>query len=273
MTIGVIGRRRPLRSAREDESLPWPRKPFERTKPHVNVGTIGHIDHGKTTLTAALTYVMRGEGQLQGEGVCRHRQGRYRPRRDEDRHDRRGPRRVRDREPALRPRGLPRSRRLREEHDHGRRADGRRDPRGRRRRTAPCRRPASTSCSPVRSACRQSCVFMNKVRPGRRRGAPRARSSSRSASCSTSTSSRATTSPIVKRLGARRHEHARRLRRPRSAPARIVKPSSRRWITYIPLPERETDKPFLMPVEDVFSIKGRGTVGTGRIERGVDQRR
>ena len=39
--------------------------------------------------------------------------------------------------------------------------------------------------------------------------------------------------------------------------------------TYIPLPERETDKPFLMPVEDVFSISGRGTVVTGRIERGV----
>jgi len=37
---------------------------------------------------------------------------------------------------------------------------------------------------------------------------------------------------------------------------------------YIPEPMRETDKPFLMPVEDVFSIKGRGTVGTGRIERG-----
>ena len=38
--------------------------------------------------------------------------------------------------------------------------------------------------------------------------------------------------------------------------------------TYIPLPERELDKPFLLPVEDVFSISGRGTVGTGRIERG-----
>ena len=37
---------------------------------------------------------------------------------------------------------------------------------------------------------------------------------------------------------------------------------------YIPTPERETDKPFLMPVEDVFGIKGRGTVVTGRIERG-----
>jgi len=38
---------------------------------------------------------------------------------------------------------------------------------------------------------------------------------------------------------------------------------------YFPVPERDVDKPFLMPVEDVFSIKGRGTVGTGRIERGV----
>lgn len=39
--------------------------------------------------------------------------------------------------------------------------------------------------------------------------------------------------------------------------------------TYIPVPQRETDKPFLMPVEDIFSIEGRGTVATGRIERGV----
>jgi len=38
--------------------------------------------------------------------------------------------------------------------------------------------------------------------------------------------------------------------------------------TYIPVPERSVDKPFLMPVEDVFSITGRGTVATGRVERG-----
>ncbi|OIP81992.1 elongation factor Tu [Candidatus Peregrinibacteria bacterium CG22_combo_CG10-13_8_21_14_all_44_10] len=38
---------------------------------------------------------------------------------------------------------------------------------------------------------------------------------------------------------------------------------------YIPMPERPLDKPFLMPVEDVFSIKGRGTVATGRIEQGI----
>ena len=39
--------------------------------------------------------------------------------------------------------------------------------------------------------------------------------------------------------------------------------------TYIPEPKRDLDKPFLMPIEDVFSIKGRGTVATGRIEQGV----
>ena len=39
--------------------------------------------------------------------------------------------------------------------------------------------------------------------------------------------------------------------------------------SYIPTPERDVDRPFIMPIEDVFSIKGRGTVGTGRVERGI----
>ena len=38
---------------------------FERTKPHVNVGTIGHVDHGKTTLTAAITKVLAAAGTAQ----------------------------------------------------------------------------------------------------------------------------------------------------------------------------------------------------------------
>ncbi|MCB2648643.1 elongation factor Tu, partial [Listeria monocytogenes] len=38
--------------------------------------------------------------------------------------------------------------------------------------------------------------------------------------------------------------------------------------SYIPTPERDTDKPFMMPVEEVFSITGRGTVATGRVDRG-----
>eukprot|EP01126_Amoeba_proteus_P044043 TRINITY_DN4874_c0_g1_i6.p2 TRINITY_DN4874_c0_g1~~TRINITY_DN4874_c0_g1_i6.p2 ORF type:complete len:128 (-),score=17.80 TRINITY_DN4874_c0_g1_i6:1029-1412(-) len=39
--------------------------------------------------------------------------------------------------------------------------------------------------------------------------------------------------------------------------------------SYIPIPVRQVDKPFLLPIEDVFSISGRGTVVTGRIERGI----
>ncbi len=38
------------------------KKVFERTKPHVNVGTIGHVDHGKTTLTSAITLVLSKQG-------------------------------------------------------------------------------------------------------------------------------------------------------------------------------------------------------------------
>ena len=38
--------------------------------------------------------------------------------------------------------------------------------------------------------------------------------------------------------------------------------------SYIPLPQRDIDKPFLMPIEDIFTISGRGTVATGRVERG-----
>ncbi|MFY9447090.1 MAG: GTP-binding protein, partial [Dethiobacteria bacterium] len=38
------------------------KKKFERTKPHVNVGTIGHVDHGKTTLTSAITYCLSSAG-------------------------------------------------------------------------------------------------------------------------------------------------------------------------------------------------------------------
>ena len=104
---------------------------FERTKPHVNIGTIGHIDHGKTTLTAAITKVLHDKYPTlnRGLGVRPDRQG---ARGEAARHhDLHRARRVPDREAALRARRLPRSRRLHQEHDHRRGPDGRRDPRGR----------------------------------------------------------------------------------------------------------------------------------------------
>ena len=42
---------------------------FERTKPHVNIGTIGHVDHGKTTLTAAITKVLAEKGRRPVHGL------------------------------------------------------------------------------------------------------------------------------------------------------------------------------------------------------------
>ncbi len=42
---------------------------YERTKPHVNIGTIGHVDHGKTTLTAAITKVLAAKGSSKGRKI------------------------------------------------------------------------------------------------------------------------------------------------------------------------------------------------------------
>ena len=44
---------------------------FERTKPHVNIGTIGHVDHGKTTLTAAITTVLAKQGKAQAQDMIK----------------------------------------------------------------------------------------------------------------------------------------------------------------------------------------------------------
>jgi hypothetical protein len=83
---------------------------FERTKPHVNIGTIGHIDHGKTTLTAAITKVLHDKyPDLNEAGVRPDRQG---PRREAaGHHDLDRARRVPDRGAPLRARRLPGSRR------------------------------------------------------------------------------------------------------------------------------------------------------------------
>ena len=103
---------------------------FDRSKPHVNVGTIGHIDHGKTTLTAALTKVAADKGWAKFvpyDEVAKASRIAGASGRHEDSDDCVESRGVFDGESALRARGLPGARRLHQEHDHGGGADGRRD--------------------------------------------------------------------------------------------------------------------------------------------------
>ena len=102
---------------------------FERTKPHVNVGTIGHVDHGKTTLTAAITTVLAkkfGGDAKTYDQIDAAPEEKARGITINTAHVE-----YRDGQPSLRPRGLPRARRLHQEHDHRCGPDGRRDPGGR----------------------------------------------------------------------------------------------------------------------------------------------
>ena len=95
---------------------------FERSKPHVNIGTIGHVDHGKTTLTAAITTVLAEKGMAQ---ATRYDQIDNAPEEKE-----RGITintahvEYSDRKASLRARGLSGSRGLRQEHDYRCRPDG-----------------------------------------------------------------------------------------------------------------------------------------------------
>ena len=144
---------------------------FERTKPHCNIGTIGHVDHGKTSLTAAITKVLAETG---GATFTAY-----------DQIDKAPEEKARGitistahveyetKNAPLRARRLPRPRRLREEHDHGRGADGRRDPGGVGR-----RRPdaADARAHPARPPGRRSGAgrVHEQGRHGRRPGAARA---------------------------------------------------------------------------------------------------
>ena len=102
---------------------------FERTKPHVNVGTIGHMDHGKTTLTAAITKVLhtknKGIAVREYESIDNAPEERERGITIAAAHVE-----YETDEAALRARGLSGARGLHQEHDHGGGADGRGDPGG-----------------------------------------------------------------------------------------------------------------------------------------------
>ena len=105
---------------------------YKRDKPHLNIGTMGHIDHGKTTLTAAITKVLAETQPGVTEFVAFDQIDRAPEERAQRYHDQHRPRRVRDGDTPLRARRHARPRRLREEHDH-RRGPGRWRHLGRRR--------------------------------------------------------------------------------------------------------------------------------------------
>ena len=238
---------------------------FARTKPHVNVGTIGHIDHGKTTLTAALTYVMEAKGNSKAKAYADIAKGGT----------------VRDATKTV----TIAAAHVEYETDNRHYAH------------VDCPGHADYVKNMITGAAQMDgailvvaaddgpmpqtrehillarqvgvpavCVFMNKVDlvddeelldlielevrellneydfPGD--DIPVVRGSALKAlNAPNAFDDEQGAGSIIKLL------------------AEVDR--------YIPLPEREKDKPFLMPVEDVFSIKGRGTVGTGRIERGT----
>ncbi len=239
------------------------KKKFERTKPHVNVGTIGHIDHGKTTLTAAITKVlaMKGEAEYRSFDSI-------------------------DNAPEERARGITIAI-AHVEYETDKRHYAHVDCPGH----ADYIKNMITGAAQMDGAilvvsapdgpmpqtrehillARQvevpaMVVFLNKVDmmddeellelvelevrellskyrfPGDE--IPVIRGSAVKALESTSTDPQAPEYACIWEL-------------------------MEAVDSYIPTPERATDKPFLMPIEDVFGIKGRGTVVTGRIERGV----
>jgi elongation factor Tu len=233
---------------------------FERTKPHVNVGTIGHVDHGKTTLTAAITAVQAAQGLAQKVGFDQI-----------------------DKAPEERERGITIAT-AHVEYESVARHYAHVDCPGH----ADYVKNMITGAAQMDGAilvvsaadgpmpqtrehillARQVnvpyiVVFMNKVDavddpelldlvelevrellssyqfPGDE-------------------------TPVIRGSALKALETP----DPKGAYGQKIGELIAALDSYIPIPKREVDKPFLMPVEDVFSITGRGTVATGRIERG-----
>ena len=234
---------------------------FERTKPHVNVGTIGHVDHGKTTLTAAITAIQAKKGLATFTAYDQI-----------------------DKAPEERERGITIAT-AHVEYESAKRHYAHVD----------CPGHADYVKNMITGAAQMDgailvvsaadgpmpqtrehillakqvnvpyiVVFMNKVDmvddpellelvelevrellssydfPG-------------------------DDTPVIKGSALQALES----KDPNSEQGKVIQELLDALDTYIPQPKREIDKPFLMPVEDVFSITGRGTVATGRIERGV----
>ena len=237
---------------------------YERTKPHVNVGTIGHVDHGKTTLTAAITMTLAAQGKALAMDYG-----------------------AIDKAPEERQRGITINT-SHVEYESDKRHYAHVDCPGH----ADYVKNMITGAAQMDGAilvvaatdgpmpqtrehillARQVgvpyiIVFMNKTDQV---NDPELLElvEMEIRDLLTEYGFPGDTTPIVKGSALKALEAAKegKIDDPACAPINELVEA---LDTFIPEPERETDKPFLMPVEDVFTITGRGTVATGRVERGT----
>ena len=243
------------------------REKYERTKPHVNIGTVGHVDHGKTTLTAAITSVLAAAGQAQAKKF------------DEI-----------DAAPEEKARGITISTAHVEyetETRHYAHVD--------------CPGHADYVKNMITGAAQMDGGILviaatdgpmpqtrEHILLARQVGVPKLvvflnkcdmvddeelldLVEMETRELLSSYEFDGDNIPIIKGSALKALEAV------QSNPS--IKRGEDKWVdkiwelmdaidSYIPTPERDLDKPFLMPVEDVFSITGRGTVATGRVERG-----
>ena len=235
---------------------------FDRSKPHVNVGTIGHVDHGKTTLTAAITKILASKGTATFVAFDQI-----------------------DKAPEERERGITIATAHVEystEKRHYAHVD--------------CPGHADYVKNMITGAAQMDGAILvvsaadgpmpqtrEHILLARQVGVPYIVVALNKVDMvddpelldlvelevrellSARTSSPATTS----RSSASRRSRRSRAATPNSEWGKKIIELMDAVDSYIPMPERAIDKPFLMPVEDIFSISGRGTVVTGRIERGI----
>jgi elongation factor Tu len=230
---------------------------FDRSKPHVNVGTIGHVDHGKTTLTAAITKVLAEEGKAEFQAFDQI-----------------------DKAPEERERGITIAT-AHVEYESDKRHYAHVD----------CPGHADYVKNMITGAAQMDgailvvaatdgpmpqtrehlllagqvgvpkiVVFMNKVDMVQdQEMLDLVEMEIRDLLAKYDFDADA---PIIKGSALKALEGD-------ATYKESIKELIKALDDYIPEPQRDVDKPFIMPVEDVFSIKGRGTVATGRIERGV----
>ena len=239
---------------------------FERNKPHVNIGTIGHVDHGKTTLTAAITMVLASGGHAQAMKY------------DEI-----------DKAPEEKARGITiNTSHVEYETDNRHYAH------------VDCPGHADYVKNMITGAAQMDGAILLVSAPdgpmpqtrehillARQVGVPYIVVFMNKTDLMddpellelvemevrellSSYNFPGDDIPIIKGSALKALEVVQNGGDPKTAPeCKCIYDLMEAVDTYIPTPERAVDKPFLMPVEDVFSITGRGTVATGRVERGI----